>query len=190
MERLTGRALQDLLDLGFPLTTSTTTVAESTTHPDPENVSTSPIQVTESENAPHPEEPLPIDPSAFEWVDGAWDILVPHQPQAHVEDGHATKSSLCKGCLVGDGPLKPHYRKDPHTRMKYCLHADIADPLLPVLMVFHYFLVGALRLRDQPLFFHVQLLKTRLAQEVTASLSEMTNFLEANEVPEAQSYQS
>eukprot|EP00971_Amphidinium_carterae_P137684 2728937-Amphidinium_carterae.1 len=94
-----------------------------------------PIQLTESESTPPPEEPLPTEPSTFEWVDGTWDVLVSHQRQpqldefineelldgttfsishaeldpltphellklqAHVEDGHATKSSLCKGCL-------------------------------------------------------------------------------------------
>eukprot|EP00971_Amphidinium_carterae_P291132 5780832-Amphidinium_carterae.1 len=102
--------------------------------------------------------------------------LTPHELlklQSNAEDDHVTKSSPCKGCLVGDGPLKPHYRKDPDARMHYCLHADIAGRFAPTSDGLRYFLVGALRLPDRPLLFHVQLLKTRAAQEVTSALSDL-----------------
>ena len=99
--------------------------------------------------------------------------------QQHINSGHVQKTNLCKGCLLSEGPRKIHKRIRDVDKATHVLHIDIARPYIESHEGHHYFLVGALRLPDQPLIIDVRLLKTRTSVEVCAALERMTSFFES-----------
>eukprot|EP00971_Amphidinium_carterae_P039907 783258-Amphidinium_carterae.1 len=82
---------------------------------------------------------------------------------------------------MGSGPQKNHRTVHPDDQMTHCLHVDLAGPFDSSVACYHYFAVGALRLPDLPLLFHVELLETRSTPEITRALSRMINRFEAME---------
>ena len=97
----------------------------------------------------------------------------------HISSGHLTKSNLCRGCLLSEGPRRIHKRIRDVDRATHVLHIDIAGPLVQSNDGFYYFLVGALRLPDLPLLIDVRLLRTRTSVEVCAALERMTSYFES-----------
>ena len=86
--------------------------------------------------------------------------------RSHIFSGHLTKSNLCKGCLIADGPRRIHRTVRDVDKATHVLHIDIAGPLIASDDNFTYFLVGALRLPGYPLLIDARLLQTRTSAEV------------------------
>ena len=49
--------------------------------------------------------------------------------KAHISSGHLTKSHLCKGCLISEGPRRMHRTARDVGKATHTLHIDIAGPL-------------------------------------------------------------
>ena len=114
--------------------------------------------------------------------DGSIKPLSPQEEKElteHINSGHIKKSNLCKGCLLSEGSRKLHKRIRDVDRATHVLHIDIAGPYIESHGCFHYFLVGSLRLPDQPVMIDIRLLKTRTSVEVCAALERMTSFFES-----------
>ena len=114
--------------------------------------------------------------------DGSIKPLSPREEKElrdHINSGHVKKSNLRKGCLLSEGPRKPHKRVRDVDRATHVLHIDIAGPHIESREGHHYFLVGALRLPDRPLLIDARLLETRTSVEVCAALERMTSFFES-----------
>ena len=104
--------------------------------------------------------------------DGSIKPLSPQEEKElreHINLGHVKKSSLCKGCLLSEGPRKLHKRVRDVDKALHVLRIDIAGPYIESYEGHHYFFVGALRLPDRPLMIDVRLLKTRTSVEVCAA---------------------
>ena len=99
--------------------------------------------------------------------------------KAHILSGHLTKSHLCRGCLISEGPRRIHRSVRDVDKATHVLHIDIAGPISRSEDGFNYFLVGALRLPDYPLLIDVRLLQTRTSAEVCHELGRMTSYFEA-----------
>ena len=97
----------------------------------------------------------------------------------HIASGHLTKSHLCKGCLVAEGPRRVHRTVRDVDRATHVLHIDIASPLSSSDDGYIYFLVGALRLPGYPLLIDVRLLQTRTSSEVCHQLDVMVSYFES-----------
>ena len=70
---------------------------------------------------------LPIDPVHI--FDGTLLPLTQEQQtefREHLASRHLRKSSLCKGCLLLEGPRRIHRRSRDVDRATHCLHIDIA----------------------------------------------------------------
>ena len=99
--------------------------------------------------------------------------------RAHISSGHLTKSNLCKGCLIAEGPRRIHRTVRDVDKATHILHIDIAGPLTTSDDGCSYFLVGALRLPGYPLLIDVRLLQTRISSEVCHQLDVMVAYFES-----------
>ena len=99
--------------------------------------------------------------------------------KAHINSGHLTKSHLCKGCLLSEGPRRMHQSVRDVDKATHTLHIDIAGPLTLSDDGYSYFLVGALRLPGYPLLIDARLLQTRTSAEVSHELDRMISYFES-----------
>ena len=99
--------------------------------------------------------------------------------RSHKSSGHLTKSNLCKGCLIAEGPRRIHRTVRDVDKATHVLHSDIAGPLITSDDNYTYFLVGALRLPGYPLLIDVRLLQARTSAEVCHQLVIMVAYFES-----------
>eukprot|EP00971_Amphidinium_carterae_P263535 5228263-Amphidinium_carterae.1 len=175
MKKLADHHLQDLDELGFPMSDFVADTVTPEVYPDKAPDAGTPEVPIDTPLPPVPAPELKLNTYAH--LEGVGVSVsngdkTPFTPEEltelkeHIQGGHLTKSHLCRACVLGSGPLKYHRPLHPDDRMSHCLHMDLAGPFAASVDCYKYFMVGVLRLPDFPLLFQVELLETRGAPEI------------------------